>query len=146
MSLKTELEKKANKAGTYTKESVKKDIANKEREISQGKQQLESLKKEVEWTAKEKELFKKISDAMLADYGKIDSAKEHLWENNPEYWQLMKSKQEIDNARTLEKYEGQAKLVEMKIEQTKNMIDDLELAKKMAEEELEDFDDEDENE
>ena len=86
MSMVQELEKKAKAAGVYTIESVQRDIENKDREIENAKLQLESLHKEIEWTSREAELFKKISDVMLESYGKVDTAKEHLWEENPEYY------------------------------------------------------------
>ena len=143
MSLKNELTKKAIKNGAYNKESVLRDISNKAREIEQAELQLESLKKEVEFTKKEEELFNKISKVMLDNYGKVESSMTHSWELNPEYWVLMRQKQEIDNERTLEKFKNQAKTIEVNIDKTINHIEDLKNHKLMAEMDLKDFEGED---
>jgi len=139
MSLKDELTKKAIKNGSYTRESVVRDIENKQREIEQAELQLESTLKEVEFTKQEQELFVKISKVMLDNYGKLDSSMEHAWEVHPEYWSLMRQKQEIDNKRTIEKFKNQSKMLDVQVEKIKNTIEDLKTAKLMAENDLNDF-------
>jgi len=85
--------------------SEQKDLDNKKRELEEGEQSLTLIIAEKERTKKEIALFSKISKVMIDNYGKLPESREHTWENQSEYWILMKEKQALDNERLLAKFE-----------------------------------------
>lgn len=105
--------------------SRKKDLKNKKRELQDAVEMVETIDDEMGRTKREIKLFKDISKLMLANYGKLPEKWENKWEIKDEYWNLMKKKQELDNERTVAKFENAIKGLEKQRRHTTDNIDGL---------------------
>lgn len=130
MNMKEKLDKK--KMTELTRTSYEKDIENKQRELLESEESITLLKAEIGNVKDEIIVFGKIAKLMLENYGKIESKKEHKWEEQPEYWEFMKEKQVIDNKRKNVEYERMIKGFEKQIENTEQNITNLRASIKMT--------------
>lgn len=118
----------------HKQDAIQRDIVNKKREIIDAERIIAKCDKELGWYDEEIEIFKGISAVMLEDYHKKESKIEHAWEENPKYWELLKTKQELDNKKKLSWFEDQKYAVQRLKENTTDQLFSLKVALKMQEE------------
>lgn len=130
-----EKEQKA-KVEAYELERIERDIANKKREIADFKHQIEQVDLSKSFVKREIEIFKEVGKVMLENYGKIPDKKEHLWEETPEFWAIMKQKQALDNEIKFNQLNENLRKLDRQREVALDQIDGLEKSLKMSEAKL----------
>ena len=127
--LKAKLEK-------YDKFKLEKDIENKRREISEAERTIELTTQEVERIEQEIVIFGKVSAIMLENYGKLPEKYEHKWETQPEYWELMSTKQKLENDRAIIKYKSTILALEKQKRHAEESLDGLKKSSLLQEQEV----------
>jgi len=118
-SMEQKLMKKVNQIDDI---SQLRDLENKKRELGDAEYNLVAFEEEIDRTKREMNIFEKIADVMLKNYGKLPDKVEHKWEATEEYWELMKGKQHIDNERTQAKFKNGIQTLKKQIGNTKDTI------------------------
>lgn len=96
MEGKIELDKSTNQLSLDHKET---DLKNKQRELKDVEYAIKANKEEVVRLNKDIELFKKIGQIVIDNFGKVKP--EFKFEEQPAYIELMKEKQAVDNERNI---------------------------------------------
>ena len=109
----------------YDKFKLEKDIENKEREIKEAERTIELTDEEIDRIKEEIIIFGKVSTIMLENYGKLPEKYEHKWELKEEYWNLMSSKQKLENERAIIKYKSTILALEKQRRHAEESMDGL---------------------
>lgn len=117
-------------------EQFERDIANKERELKDFAYRIEQANAEISYLEAEAKVFAEVVKVMMANYGKVPSKIEHLWEEKPEYWALMKEKQLLDNERNARNRQQQIRQLQKTITSSEDQIHGIGIALKMQEDSL----------
>lgn len=114
-------------------ESVQRDIENKNRELEDFQHKIEMCNFDIKHIGEQTEIFEGVLKLMMLDYGKVESAIEHKWENNSEYWELMKRKQLIEGEKKIKEFEATVRNLERTVKSAEDQIDGITIALKMDE-------------
>lgn len=116
------------KTAEFQLQATERDIENKNRELDDFKYRIVLADKRIEAIEKEKVIFKKIAELMLNNYGRVEGKVEHLWELKPEYWELMKEKQVLDNEQKFMTFETEIRQLKRQKISAEEQIDGIEQA------------------
>jgi len=118
----------------HQKEVLERDIANKEREIIDNNHMIQLSKDEMARLLLEKDLKAKIAKIMQKDYNTLEP--KMSFENNPEYWTVMKDVQLIVDERGNAKIDQELYLHERKILNGEEAVTNLETSLELQRKEL----------
>jgi len=131
MDMDKKLEEKARKI-----EVSNKDLANKERELEGLEFNLKVTKKEIDRLIDEKHIYIKSIKIIEENFGRREEKKEFIWESQPEYEELMLSRQKIIHQREIDKMDSQVILTKNQVRNLELQIEGLKTSIKMLKEEI----------